>query len=65
MKPPPPYSWEELQACAEREVGWRKKVYPNRVQANRMTQHQALLEIRRMEAIVEHFAELAKGERLL
>lgn len=55
----------ELQACAKRELGWRRHVYPNRVADGRMEQAKADREIAMMEAIAEHYAELAGKERLL
>jgi hypothetical protein len=55
----------ELQECAEREVNIRRRVYANRVLTHRMTQHQADVEIARMEAIARMLAEMAEGERLL
>jgi hypothetical protein len=64
-KPTPLYTSRELQRCAEREVTLRKQVYPNRVFTGRMTQQLADSEIRKMQAIADHFAELAKQERLL
>ena len=59
------YTARDLQRCAEREAGFRRTVYRNRVLTGRMTQTQANAEIDKMAAIAEHFAELAKGERLL
>ena len=59
------YSATELEACARRELRWRCQVYPGRVQNGRMRQAQADREIAMMAAISEHYAELAKAERLL
>lgn len=59
------YSATELQACAEREIMWRRNVYPSRVARGRMTQKLADAEIDKMAAIAAHFAELAEKERLL
>lgn len=59
------YTNRQLQDCAEREANKRKYVYPNRVLTHRMSQHAADREIDMMKAIAEHFAELAKRERLL
>jgi hypothetical protein len=59
------YMMRDLQRCAEREACRRFKVYKNRVLTGRMTQHDAEIEIDKMEAIAAHFAELAEKERLL
>jgi hypothetical protein len=59
------YPARDLQRCAEREVAWRRRVYAGRVGTGRMTPNMARHEIAMMQAIAEHFAELAKRERLL
>jgi hypothetical protein len=59
------FTAHELQRCAEREANLRRTVYRNRVLTGRMSQAQANAEIDKMAAIAEHFAELAKEERLL
>lgn len=59
------FTARDLQQCAEREAGLRRVVYRNRVNTGRMTRRQADTQITMMEAIAEHFAELAKRERLL
>lgn len=48
-----PPSLDDLIACADREVGYRKHVYPRRVAAKQMTQELADREIARMTAIAE------------
>lgn len=60
-----PHSFEDLRQCAAREAAMRRRVYPRWVDQKRMTQAQADRETQLMEAIESHFAELAKGERLL
>lgn len=55
----------EKQACAEREVKMRRRVYPNWVQSRRMTEQQAAREIAIMEEIAGDYARQAEGERLL
>lgn len=52
-KPPPlkVFELKELVACAGREVGLRKGVYPKWVASGRMTQEQADKEIAMMETI--------------
>jgi len=64
-KPVRRYPWSYLKTCAEREVHWRRRVYPGRVSTGRLSARKADEEIDMMQAIAEHFAELAKGERLL
>jgi hypothetical protein len=59
------YTARDLQACAEREAKMRRHVYPNRLMTGRMSPNQARREIDLMEAIAEHFAELAETERLI
>jgi len=59
------YSVRDLLACAEREVKLRRRVYANRVETGRMSQHQADLEIDKMEAIAEHLATIEERERLI
>lgn len=59
------FTMTDLEACARRELGWRRKVYPNRIHDGRMSAQKAHLEIAMMQAIAEHYAELAKSERLL
>jgi hypothetical protein len=55
----------ELQACAEREVKFRRRVFAHRVAQNKMRQAEADREILMMVAIAEHFAEAAKADRLI
>lgn len=55
----------ELLECAEREVRLRRRIYANRVLTRRMSQHQADIEIARMEAIAKMLAGMAERERLL
>lgn len=59
------YTAQELAECAEREVKHRRVRYANRVLTHRMSQHQADVEIARMEAIAQMLAGLAEKERLL
>ena len=55
----------EQLACAKREVGMRKRVYPRWVEANRMTRAKADAEIAAMEAIVATLEEIDQRGRLL
>lgn len=59
------YTARDLQECAERETNKRRYVYSKRVLENKMSTQVANAEINMMAAIAEHFAELAKKERLL
>lgn len=56
---------DEQIACVERELRMRKRVYPGRIYAGKMSQLQANQEIGAMEAVLRTLrAEQAK-ERLL
>lgn len=57
-------AYEKLRAV-RREIGWRKKVYPNRVMTGRMKKSEADWEIAIMEAIERDYDVEAKKERLL
>ncbi len=46
---------EEKFKAIEREIRWRKRVYPNRVEVGRMTQHEADYQIAIMEAVLEDY----------
>jgi hypothetical protein len=48
-------------ACVDRELGYRRRVYPSWVARGRMTQRSADLEIERMEAVRETLIALAGG----
>jgi len=45
------FSFEDLIKCVEREIAMRKRVYPSRVAAAKMTQGQADREIDMMKCI--------------
>jgi hypothetical protein len=55
---------EKLEAV-RRELGWRRKVYPNRVLTHRMTPQEAAFQIAIMEAIADEYERLAQSERLI
>jgi hypothetical protein len=55
---------EKLRAI-EREIGYRRLVYPRRVADKKMTQKQADWQLRVMEAIRDDYLPLAKAESLL
>lgn len=59
------YTAEEKLAAVEREVKLRRRVYPNRVQAGKMTNQQAVREIRIMEEIAADYRAQAEVGRLL
>lgn len=49
------FTAKDKLACAEREVGMRKRVYPAWVRAGRMTQADADREIAAMQAIADDY----------
>ncbi len=51
--------------CLERELTYRKRVYPRRVMEHRMTQGLADRQIALMEDIIRDYVLLASRERLL
>jgi hypothetical protein len=55
-------SLERQLRCVEREIGWRRRVYPQRVAVRRMTQAQADEEIAVMTAVAATLRQLI-GER--
>lgn len=58
------FTSDQLAACAHRELGWRRKVYANRVATHRMTQSKADAEIAMMQAIFEHFQAMAETDQV-
>jgi len=55
---------DKLRA-AERELAFRKRVYPRQIAAGKMTDGFAAAQIAVMEAIVADYRELAEKEMLL
>ena len=55
---------DKLKAI-EREIGYRRHVYPRRVMDKKMTQELADKQIAVMEAIAEDYRTAASKERLL
>ena len=49
-------------AALKRELGWRRKVYPNRVGTGRMSIKEATYQIDIMAALVEQHRVLAEAE---
>jgi hypothetical protein len=58
-------SFDDMLACARRELEMRRRVYARRIAGGKMTQALADKETRAMTAIVEHLEGVAAGERLL
>ncbi len=56
-----PPSVDDMIQCAERELGYRKRVYPRLIAAKQMTQDLADREIARMTAIADRLRR-DKGE---
>ena len=48
------YTLDDMIACAEREVGMRRRVYPHWVASKKMSQARADEEIAKMQAIANH-----------
>ena len=59
------WSATDKLACIERELGWRHKVYPRRIEQGKMTANQAAREIAIMQAIAADLRSKAQRERLL
>ncbi len=59
------YTHTELHECAAREVKQRKRVYAYRIRQGQMTEAFAKQQIGMMQAIADHFEELAQKEKLL
>jgi hypothetical protein len=52
----PAVTIDQMIQCAQREVGMRERVYPNRVAERKMSQQVADRELDRMKAIVDTLA---------
>jgi hypothetical protein len=59
------FTAKQKREAIERELNYRRFVYPGRVAAGKMTQKLADLQIAIFEAIKADYAEAEKGERLL
>ncbi len=59
------FSEEEKLECARRELRERKRVYPRRIEAGKMSQPFANEQIALMTAIVADYEQRAAGERLI
>jgi len=62
MTDAPTFTAREKMQAAQREVGYRRFVYPKRVEAGKMTAAQAEREIAIMDEIARHFGALAAEE---
>lgn len=51
---------EDQIKAVEREIGMRRRVYPNWVASKRMSQEKADKEIKNMEAVLETLKEVQK-----
>jgi hypothetical protein len=58
------FSFDELAACAERELKFRQRVYARRLSEGKMRQDQVDREIGMMTAIRDHLRQQAEGETL-
>ena len=58
------YSLEEKRKAIEREIGWRKRVYPNRIESKRMSVEQANYQIHIFEEILADYVRAEQKERL-
>lgn len=56
-----PPTIDEQIACVERELGYRRRVYPRRVEARQMTQDLADREMARMEAVLATLQRVKAG----
>jgi hypothetical protein len=56
---------EEQVEAARRELKYRERVYPRRVEAGQMTQRLADTQLRAMRAIIETLEEVAASQRLI
>ncbi len=53
---------QEQIACIKRELALRRRVYPRRIQAGRMTAAQAESELARMEAVLQSLRRIAEAQ---
>jgi hypothetical protein len=60
----PQFRMDELAACAERELAFRRRVYARRVMLGKMKQEAADRETALMEAILGHLRQAAEAETL-
>lgn len=59
------FTAEQKRKAVERELGYRRRVYPRRIELNQMTQKMADDQIAIFEAILADYAEAETKERLI
>ncbi len=59
------FTSEQKRKAVERELGYRRRVYPRRIESGQMTQRLADEQIAIFEAIAADYAKLETTERLL
>jgi hypothetical protein len=59
------YTAEDKKKAIERELGYRRRVYPRWIEQNRMTKRQADQQIEIFEAIRDDYAKAETTERLI
>jgi hypothetical protein len=57
------YSTAQKLAAVEREIRWRMKVYPRRIESRTMTQAESDRELGVMQAIAEDYRAKLNAER--
>jgi hypothetical protein len=57
-----PFTDEEKQTAAKREVAMRKRVYPSWVKSGKMKQHMADYQIAVMQEIADDYEIISEGE---
>jgi hypothetical protein len=60
-----PFTNDEKLQAVKRELGYRRRVYENRVRDKKMTQEHATHQIKLFEEIEADYEARAAGERLL
>ena len=60
-----PFTAQEKLDAVEREIKYRRFVYPSRIASRKMTKELADRQIALFEAIADDYRKLAAGERLL
>ena len=58
------YSTQVKLECVERELRYRRRVYPRWIAEERISPHFAQEQIRIMEQIAEDYRKMEEGERL-
>lgn len=58
----PPVTLDDMIRCVERELEFRRRVYPRQVASGKMAQGAADEELRRMEAVYEFLIFHSEGD---